>query len=106
PVLSMAFALGGNLGSAVLVSRYFGAKIFGEMMTAISTAFLSCAVLSAVLSIFGALFCPLMMRLIHTPENIFDDGVLYLNIYIYGLTLLLFYNVCYGIYTALGYSRQ
>ena len=33
------------------------------------------------------------------------DGVLYLNIYIYGLTFLLFYNVCTGIYTALGDSR-
>lgn len=104
-VIFMAFAVGSNLGTSVVVSRCFGAKNFGEMKTAISTAFLSCAGLSAALSIFGALFCPLMMRLIHTPENIFDDGVLYLNIYIYGLTFLLFYNVCTGIYTALGDSR-
>lgn len=104
-VIFMAFAVGSNLGVSVVVSRYFGAKNYEKMKASISTAFLSCAALSAVLSVFGYLFCPLMMRLIHTPENIFDDGVLYLNIYIYGLSFLLFYNVCTGIYTALGDSR-
>ena len=37
-----------------------------------------------------------MMRVIGTPENIFNDGVLYLKIYILGLTFLFLYNVCTG----------
>ncbi|HIY02292.1 MAG TPA: MATE family efflux transporter [Candidatus Blautia faecipullorum] len=104
-VIFMAFAVGINLGASVVVSRCFGAKNYPDMKTAVSTAFISCAALSAALSVFGYLFCPLMMELIHTPDNIFNDGVLYLNIYIYGLAFLLFYNVCTGIYTALGDSR-
>lgn len=104
-VIFMAFAVGSNLGVSVVVSRYFGAKNYAKMKTAVSTAFLSCAALSLSLSVFGYLFCPRMMKLIHTPGNIFADGVLYLNIYIYGLTFLLFYNVCTGIFTALGDSR-
>lgn len=104
-VIFMAFAVGCNLGTSVVVSRCFGAKDYQRMKTAISTAFLSCTSLGIILSVFGYLFCPLMMKLIHTPENIFSDGVLYLNIYIYGLIFLLFYNVCTGIFTALGDSR-
>ena len=42
---------------------------------------------------------------IHTPEDIMADGVLYLKIYVYGLSFLLFYNVCTGIFTALGDSK-
>ena len=45
------------------------------------------------------------MRWIHTPEDIMADGVLYLKIYVYGLSFLLFYNVCTGIFTALGDSK-
>ncbi len=104
-VIFMAFAVGSNLGASVVVSRYFGAKNYQKMKAAISTAFISCGVLSAALSLFGCLFCPLMMRLIHTPENIYKAGVLYLNIYIYGLAFLMFYNVSTGIFTALGDSK-
>ena len=46
------------------------------------------------------------MRWIHTPEDIMADGVLYLKIYVYGLSFLLFYNVCTGIFTALGDSEN
>ena len=45
------------------------------------------------------------MRWIHTPEDIMADGVLYLKVYVYGLSFLLFYNVCTGIFTALGDSK-
>ena len=36
----------------------------------------------------GICLCGDMMRLIHTPDNIFADGELYLKIYVYGLTFL------------------
>ena len=61
--------------------------------------------LSAVLTLFGWFFCSWMMELVHTPENIFSEGEFYLKIYVYGLTFLFLYNVCTGIFTALGDSR-
>ncbi len=104
-IIFMAFAVGSNLGASVVISRFFGAKDYRSMKSAVSTAFLACAVLSLCLTVFGHLFCPWMMEVIHTPDNIFDDGVLYLDIYVYGLAFLLFYNVCTGIFTALGDSK-
>ena len=104
-IIFMAFAVGSNLGTSVVVSKLFVAKDFKNMKTAISTSIISCGVLSLVLTLFGILFCPLMMRLIHTPLDIFSDGVLYLKIYVYGLAFLIFYNVATGIFTALGDSK-
>lgn len=104
-IIFMAFAVGSNLGASVVVSRLFGAKEMGRMKSAVSTAFIACAVLSAVLTLSGYVACDWMMQIIHTPENIFADGALYLRIYVFGLTFLFLYNVCTGIFTALGDSK-
>ena len=104
-VIYMAFAVGMNLGASVVISRLFGAGDKAGLKRAVSTAFLSVLVLSVALTVFGAAFSGSMMRLIHTPQDIMADGVLYLKIYVYGLTFLLFYNVCTGIFTALGDSK-
>ena len=104
-VIFMAFAVGSNLGASVVVSRLFGAKDFRRMKSAVSTAFLSAGILSLALTLSGWFFCEPLMALIHTPENIFADGALYLKIYIYGLACLFLYNVCTGIFTALGDSK-
>ena len=104
-VIFMAFAVGSNLGASVVVSRLFGAKDIGRMKTAVYTAFIACGAMSLILTVLGYAFCGDMMRLIHTPDNIFADGELYLKIYVYGLTFLFLYNVCTGIFTSLGDSR-
>lgn len=103
-VIFMAFATGSNLGASVVVSRLFGARDYKRLKTAISTSFIACAVLSLFLTLFGIAFCGAMMRAIKTPANVFNDGVLYLKIYTLGLSFLIFYNVCTGIFTALGDS--
>lgn len=101
-VIFMAFAVGSNLGASVVVSRLFGSRNYRRMKTAVTTAFIACGVMSLVLTLFGYVMCGTIMRLIHTPEDIFADGVWYLKIYVLGLGFLFFYNVCTGIFTALG----
>ncbi len=104
-VIFMAFAVGSNLGASVVVSRLFGAKDLGRMKSAVYTAFIACGAMSLVLTGLRYVFCGAMMEAIHTPANIFGDGELYLKIYVLGLTFLFLYNVCTGIFTALGDSR-
>ena len=53
----------------------------------------------------GLIFCRPMLSGLQTPANIFDDGALYLNIYIGGFLFLFLYNVSTGIFTSLGDSR-
>ena len=104
-IIFMAFAVGMNLGASVIVSRLFGAGDRKGVKRAVTTAFASSLSLAVILTVYGYFFCRNMMEWIHTPQNIMQDGVLYLKIYVFGLIFLMLYNVCTGIFTALGDSR-
>lgn len=104
-MIFIAFAFGCNIGCSVIVSQLFGAKRYGEMKTAVYTAMISSAVLCIVLMLAGILGCNGLLNLIQTPEEIFTDSKLYLDIYIWGFPFLLFYNVATGIFSALGDSK-
>ena len=84
-LIFIAFAFGCNIGSSVIVSRYFGAKEYDDMKTSVYTALIGSAVLCAVLMVFGLLGCRSLLELINTPEEILADSALYLNIYVLGL---------------------
>ncbi len=104
-LIFIAFAFGCNIGCSVIVSQLFGAKKLGEMKTAVYTTFVSSAVLCAALMAGGTIFCDSLLHLINTPENVFADSRLYLDIYIMGLPFVFFYNVATGIFSALGDSK-
>lgn len=101
----MAIAFGSNIGCSVVISRLFGAKRIEDMKTAISTTLISSVVISAVMTMLGLVFSKTFMRLLNTPEEIFADSVLYLNVYIAGFVFVFLYNVVTGIFTSLGNSR-
>ncbi|MDE6738061.1 MAG: MATE family efflux transporter [Lachnospiraceae bacterium] len=104
-LIFIAFAFGCNIGCSVIVSRLFGSKKYGEMKTSVYTTMISSAVLCAFLMIFGLVCCDALLALIHTPPEILFDSKLYLNIYIWGLPFLFFYNIATGIFSALGDSK-
>ena len=104
-LIFIAIAFGCNIGCSVIVSQLFGARNFRELKTAVYTTLISCAAVCAALMIFGVLFCGNMLEIIHTPKSIFADSKLYLDIYIYGLPFVFFYNVSTGIFSALGDSK-
>ena len=104
-LIFIAFAFGCNIGCSVVVSQFFGAKKYKDMKAAVYTTFVSSAVLCAVLMLFGMLCCDYLLGLIHTPTEIFDDSKLYLDIYVWGLPFLFFYNIATGIFSALGDSK-
>ncbi len=103
-LIFIAFAFGTNIGCSVVVSALFGAKKFGEMKTAVYTTFISGACLCLALMLIGYFCSPYLLKLINTPESVFADCELYLNIYVFGLPFLLFYNVATGIFSAMGDS--
>lgn len=104
-MIFMAIANGSNVGSCVVISQFFGNKNYTKMKTCVSTALISILCLSFVLTVFGLLLSPTILRLMNTPDNLYKDSVIYLNIYILGLIFLFIYNICTGIFTALGDSR-
>lgn len=104
-LIFIAFAFGCNIGCSVIAARLFGAKRFGELKTAVFTALIACGALIAALMALGLAFGAPLLRLIRTPEKLMADSLLYLDIYVYGLPFMFFYNVATGLFAALGDSR-
>ena len=107
PIVNLfnAVAFGCNIGCSVVISQYFGAKEYKKVKTSASTSIIASLALSGLLTVLGIAFTPLLMRLINTPENIFEDSSLYLSIYIGGFAFLFIYNIANGIFTSLGDSK-
>lgn len=104
-LIFIAFAFGCNIGCSVIVSQLFGAKEYGKLKTAVSTACIASAVLCGILMCAGIASCGELLRLIRTPEDAFADSKLYLDIYIWSLPFVFFYNIATGFFSALGDSR-
>lgn len=104
-LIFIAFAFGCNIGCSVIVSQFFGAKRYADMKTTVYTSFIASGVICLLLMVIGILGCNSLLQLINTPPEIFADSALYLDIYIYGLPFVFFYNVSTGIFSALGDSK-
>ena len=104
-LIFIAFAFGCNMGCSVVVSQLFGAKEYGKMKTAVYTSMLSSAVICLCLMIVGLLGCDGLLHMINTPDEVLADSKLYLDIYVWGLPFVFFYNIATGIFSALGDSK-
>lgn len=103
-MIYMAIAIGINAGASVVISQLFGAGQRSRMKTAISTAMIATVAIALLLTGLGILCMSLILRLLQTPTDIFGDTWLYLMIYTAGLVFIFLYNICTGVFTAIGDS--
>ena len=104
-LIFIAFAFGCNMGCSVVVSKLFGAKDFKGMKTAVYTACIFSAFVCVCLMLIGILGSEALLKLIRTPDEVFADSKLYLDIYAWGLPFVFYYNIATGIFSALGDSK-
>ena len=104
-LIFIAFGFGCNIGCSVIVSRLFGAKQHKELKTAVYTTLIASGVLCVTLMLLGLALGQPLLHLINTPENVFTDSWLYLEIYMWSLPFVLFYNIANGIFSAFGDSK-
>lgn len=104
-LIFIAFAFGCNIGCSVIVSQLFGAKNYNAIRTAVYTTLIASGVLCGVLMLAGLLSCETLLNLMKTQTEIMADSALYLQIYIWGLPFLFFYNIATGIFSAMGDSK-
>lgn len=104
-LIFIAFATGCNMACSVITSQLFGAKNYNSMKTAVYTSMISVAVLCGILMLFGILGADWLLHLMNTPTEIYADSKLYMDIYIWGLPFLFFYNLATGIFSAMGDSK-
>ncbi len=104
--LLIAFSQGTAVGAGVVVSQCLGAKDQKGVQSAVHTALAISGVLGLVLSAAG-IFCSRYMLLwMHTPSEVLESAVSYLQIYSGGLLFNVLYNMCAGILNAVGNSKR
>lgn len=104
-MIYLAIGTGMNIGCSVVISTFFGAKDNRNMKTAVFTSLISSFVMAVFLTFFGLATSGPFLTLLKTEQAVFDDAKVYLNIYVFGMVFMLMYNICTGIFTALGDSK-
>lgn len=102
----VGFFMGIASGATVVTAHFYGGKQEAEVSaTAHTSLFLSlCA--GILLGVSGIVFAPGMLRLLQTPENIFEQSLAYMRIYFAAAPANLFYIMGAGILRAVGDSRR
>ena len=102
--LLLVLFVGISAGVGIMVSQYFGAKQREELSKTIGTSITLTALVSLVVMIVAPMIIPGMLRMLNTPDSIFQDCVDYLSILMYGIAGLAYYNILSGILRGMGDS--
>ena len=96
------FFNGFSTGASVVIANYFGARDMKALHKAIETTMAATFVLSVLFTVAGVAAVKPMLRFMATPEDVFGEATVYLQIYIGGISGLLVYNMGSGILRAVG----
>ncbi|MGN0732820.1 MAG: MATE family efflux transporter [Emergencia sp.] len=105
-VLMVGFYIGAAIGAGIVTSQAYGAKDMERLHDALHTSVAIAIIGGLVLTAAGIVFTPLMLRAISTPDDVFDQAVVYLRVFMSGSIFATIYNMCAGILNAVGNSRR
>ena len=102
--LVLGFITGLTHGYAILIAQRFGAGDYaGVRRTAANAGYLA-AVSSLIITAASLLGARALLEVMHTPEDIFRDALLYIQVIFIGTAASVAYNMFSGILRALGDS--
>ena len=97
--------LGLTSGFGVLVAQKFGAKDDVAIKKAVASNIILTLVLTVFITIIALLVKNPLLRMMNTPDNIFDDASTYITVIFAGIITQALYNMAAGILRALGDSK-
>ena len=103
--LILGFCNGCCGGFGIPVAQKFGARDYSTMRRCVVVSLQLAALMSVVLAVVTGILCDDILRLMRTPENIFDEAYAYLLITFIGIPCTFFYNLLSSIIRALGDSK-
>ncbi len=104
--MMISFFNGISMGAGVIIARYYGARDYKAMSTAIHTDVAFGLVAGAALTILGVTFTPTILRWMNTPESVLPHSITYFRFYFCGAIFTVMYNIFVGILHAVGDSRH
>lgn len=102
--LVLGFCIGICCGFAIPIAQRFGAGDHHQMRCFIFQSAVLTAIFAIILTTACAILCPMILHLLATPDNIYDDAYRYLFIIFIGIPFSLLYNLLAGILRAVGDS--
>lgn len=104
--LILGFVQGACVGFGIPVAETFGAKDKGGLRKYLFNGALLCVVLSVVFTLFTTLMAGPLLQLIHTPEELYANAVLYIRIIFLGIPATVLYNYASSVLRAMGDSQH
>ena len=104
--LIMGFCNGSCAGFSIPIAQAFGAKDFGKMRCYVSNAIRLGAVFAVVITLMSCALCTHILRLVNTPDDIFQDAWIFLFLQFVAIPFTMAYNLLAGFIRALGNSKQ
>ncbi|MCL2171291.1 MAG: MATE family efflux transporter [Defluviitaleaceae bacterium] len=100
--LIMVLMMGISVGAGIMVSQYFGARRRDDLSYTIGNCITMITILGAFMMIFGPLATRPLLTLLNTPAEILDDSIMYMNILLWGVLGMGYFNILSGILRGLG----
>lgn len=100
----IGFLLGMTNGFAIIVARYFGAKDHDNLKRAVTATFILGIGMAFIFTIVSVSLLRFILVGLQTPKNLLDLSVEYFRIILFGMTGAMLYNVCAGLFRAIGDS--
>lgn len=101
----IGFCAGLCSGFAVPVAQMFGAKNYTGLRKMVANGIWLCGIFSVVVTTAVVVFCKPILRLMDTPENIFNYAYIYIVIVFAGIPCTILYNITAAIIRSLGDSK-
>ena len=103
--LVLGIANGMATGFTVLTSQKFGAGQYDETRETVANGILLSAIVIVVLTALSLIFMHPILRLMNTPEDIYQDAYSYISVICMGIAALVAYNLFSAFLRAIGNSR-
>lgn len=104
--LLIGFFTGLSSGATVILAQYYGANKQDDVRKTVHTAMALSIAGGAVIMVIGILCAGAALRMMHTPDEILSQSVVYMRLYFLGVIPSLIYNMGSGILRAVGDSRR
>ena len=101
----LGFCMGLCSGFAIPIAQKFGAREESALRKYVANSFWLAAVFSALLTVPVCVFCRPILRLMNTPEDVFEYAYRYIFIIFLGIPAAFLYNILAGILRSLGDSK-
>ncbi len=104
--LITSFFTGTAMGAGVVISRYFGAGDYERMSKAIHTNVAFGLASGILLTVFGVLATPTLLRWMGTDKSVLPQSIIYFRYYFCGAIGIVMYNILMSVMNAIGDSRR